>query len=784
MIIDMYNIKSKINDFNTLPFEIQNDICLKCSYIKIGFGIPKDRHYLINPQNGIVYTGLLPYILPILKKNNIIYQINDHRIKPLKRFNWAITNGFKLRDYQQRIVQSAVTKKRAVFQSCTSSGKAIDVHTDILTPNGWVKMKDIHIGSIVYDENGKETKVIGEYPQGLKDVYEVTFKDGSKIKCCKDHLWKYTTSDVYKTATTQELLNSGVKFNRQYKFAVPINKPIQFEKKDLLIKPYILGVLIGCGHFGINIELTNHEEDIITKISKDYKLNNYKFEKSSDVYNYIRKIYSYRFTNKFIPQDYLYSSVNDRFELIQGLIDSKGYINHHGYIIFRTQCKQLGNDFAFLIRSLGYRVTLQTVSNNGNIIYVYTILSNDNKLISSNKHKEKLKNVEVRKQDKLKIINIKKLNEKVEMKCISVDSPEHTYICENFIVTHNTFMMTNMIIEFGVLTLVVAPKASLSVQLRNELQEFLGIKIGLINGNEVDYYNGNKVCPIIVGTPQTLLKYPEILNKVEAVFCDECHNVPANLIFQLVSSTKNAYYRVAVSATPWRDDGTDLLIDAVFAPRNPKDTITASELINKNVLTPIDINIYHCNSQCDWLGSYNDTYLTGIVHNSTRNAMVIDLAKKHFNLNHPTVILISRQEHGHLLLNLLKQEIINKSYNIIYKNKNYQIHTIEFVSGEDDINFREAIFKSVREGKTKIIVASTILDEGLDIKNLQCLIMAQGGCSSTRLFQRVGRVIRAYPGKDKAYVYDFIDSNPTLYSHSMTRIELMKMEPAWNINIH
>ena len=85
----------------------------------------------------------------------------------------------------------------------------------------------------------------------------------------------------------------------------------------------------------------------------------------------------------------------------------------------------------------------------------------------------------------LRIVSIKPLNIKKEMKCIAVDSPKHTYICQDFIVTHNTFMMANMIKEFGVPTLVLAPKASLSIQLRNEFQDFLNIKVGLINGTEV-----------------------------------------------------------------------------------------------------------------------------------------------------------------------------------------------------------------------------------------------------------------------------------------------------------
>jgi hypothetical protein len=49
----------------------------------------------------------------------------------------------------------------------------------ILTPNGWVRMGDIKVGDVITGSDGKEQTVLGVYPQGERDVYKVTFYDGT-----------------------------------------------------------------------------------------------------------------------------------------------------------------------------------------------------------------------------------------------------------------------------------------------------------------------------------------------------------------------------------------------------------------------------------------------------------------------------------------------------------------------------------------------------------------------------------------------------------------------------
>ncbi len=270
----------------------------------------------------------------------------------------------------------------------------------------------------------------------------------------------------------------------------------------------------------------------------------------------------------------------------------------------------------------------------------------------------------------------------------------------------------------------------------------------------------------------------------ENTLVHNCHNIPANTIMNVFNMAKNAYYRIGVSATPWRDAGDDILIESVLNIRRPELSLNASKLIQKGKLMPCTINmIQFDNSNVEWKGNYNETYIKAISHNAERNAIISKLAVKEVNNGKTPLILINKIEHGKILLESLKRKLNYQECEVIFNNKKYTVGNIEFVSGEDDINRRQAVFKSIKDGFTKVLIGSTIADEGLDIPCLDVLILAGSGKTSTRAFQRVGRVLRLHANKTNAIVYDFIDMNPTFYKHSMIRKALYETEPEWKINI-
>lgn len=324
-----------------------------------------------------------------------------------------------------------------------------------------------------------------------------------------------------------------------------------------------------------------------------------------------------------------------------------------------------------------------------------------------------------------------------------------------------TFIMACLIAKHNVKPVaVIAPSISLAIQIREEFEKFLNTDIGICGG-------GLKIIKdITVSTPESA---PDsLLRSCKMILWDEFHVAAAKTTWNCGIKAISAYYRYGMSATPWRDDGKDILLESITNVRKPHLTITASKLIQKGKLTPCTIEFLPVNKIYSWNGNYNNFYNQAIVNNEFRNNIIVDKALEMYNKNKTILILIKNINHGNKILNeLLKNNIL--------KDK------VVFLHGAVDLNERSKILNDVKNNKVKILIASTLADQGLDLPILDCLILAGGGRSSTRAFQRIGRVIRLYENKTNALVFDFKDMSPTLYNHYLFRRKLYETEPLWKI---
>lgn len=378
----------------------------------------------------------------------------------------GLPTGFSKLDY---ITKGLKDSTLTTVIANTGIGKRLDLRTPILTPDGFVPLRDIHVGSTLFDENGEMCKVIKETPVVNTQVYRVHFEDGTSVDCCKDHLWKFKTIDdlirdkPWRVATTEQLLKRPLKRGRGFNLMIPVAKPIQFPKKDLPIDPYALGCLLGDGGFTTdNISFTNVEEDVLSKVSdklsplvdmvKHTNIQYVFYKKQGDPINQLNSalrglnLWGHNSLSKFIPEMYLQGSVSQRIALLQGLIDTDGHIDAKGHISFFTSSKQLKTDVINLIRSLGVRCSCSEYIREGkpNVEYVVRIWCDCSLFFTSKKHNKKYKERKLSNSSNhyevLKITNIEVLDSYVDMKCLMVDSPEHTFICGDFIVTHNTWL--------------------------------------------------------------------------------------------------------------------------------------------------------------------------------------------------------------------------------------------------------------------------------------------------------------------------------------------------------
>ena len=213
-----------------------------------------------------------------------------------------------------------------VIVGSSSFGKAQPLDSRILTPNGYKMMGDIKVGDHVIGGDGKQHKVSGVFPQGKRPIYKVHFSNGTSCECDIEHLWNVKDgNDTFNTLTLREIIKKGLikKGSDKYRFTIPVVNPIEFCEQPIEFDPYLMGCYVGS------------EE-------KDFIINE-------------------RLSEKYIPKEYLFNTVENRIALLQGIMDINGHIQKDDR--FRISCKsrQLALDIQFIIRSLGGFADINTI---------------------------------------------------------------------------------------------------------------------------------------------------------------------------------------------------------------------------------------------------------------------------------------------------------------------------------------------------------------------------------------------------------------------------------------
>lgn len=350
---------------------------------------------------------------------------------------------------QKEIINAKENKITVV--AAAGSGKALENGSIVYCDSGPKKIEDSKIGDLIYCEDGKLHKITGVFPQGKKKKYIITLTDGTKISCCDEHIWTFQTEyqhdkepKNYTTMTLREIIDKDMLFSRrgndQKKYKniwLPITKPVEFSKKELPLHPYLFGALLENGTLkGIEEKFcfNSNDSDVITKVNEYLSLINSE--------------------NKFIPNIYKYSNIEDRIHLLKGIIDTNGcYANECYSIIFKS--KQLILDIQEMCESLGLTAKYQekevicTNSSNDEKDYetIYKLCIKQSKLINKIHSSKKI-------EEQWKITNtyasrafdsIEETDEFVEMTCITVDNPTHLFLTDHFIVTHNTACLTERV---------------------------------------------------------------------------------------------------------------------------------------------------------------------------------------------------------------------------------------------------------------------------------------------------------------------------------------------------
>ena len=377
----------------------------------------------------------------------------------------------------RRILDTLNKENRlGIYVGLAGTGKAMPKDTLIPTPDGERLLGEIKVGDFVFDRKGHPTKVLGVYDRGVRRCFELTFSDGRKTRCCDEHIWPcYTSKKNLKNLTLQEMMEKGIRISAKSggRFRMPINGCVEFSEKELPVHPYILGVFLGDGCCKERyLTLSSNDLPVVEKVAKllnataeKLSENNYswRFMKggkaitTKEVFGDIASWVMRGSNEKAIPADYLHGSRDQRIALLQGLFDTDGSVSSksNGLASFSTTSSELYAGVSYLLRSLGFPTSTSSkavcrgrVKQNGTCSTDYVIRTHlkpeqFDVCFSLPRQVEKLRSVfgtwkrPSKCTERVALTDVREI-EPCEQVCILVDNPEHLFLANDFLVTHNT----------------------------------------------------------------------------------------------------------------------------------------------------------------------------------------------------------------------------------------------------------------------------------------------------------------------------------------------------------
>lgn len=329
--------------------------------------------------------------------------------------------------------------------------------------------------------------------------------------------------------------------------------------------------------------------------------------------------------------------------------------------------------------------------------------------------------------------------------------------------------------------LVTVPTKSLLHAMRKTIAEQMEIngceeeEIGIVGDGKKKWKR------VTVATVQSAYKQlendPELAKSIEVAIHDECHHCGCNSYERLRKVLVNVSYSIGLSGTVMRKDGKLLVVEGLTGPTVMK--IQDADLVKRSiVLKPLMYAIKCEHEKRKYKGgrvvngtySYfspngkpelDDVYEAGIVENSKRNEMIIDVLEAYLRGGGERggiLIIVKAIRHGEILSELAADRGID----------------LPFVSGVTKTSDRLLYLHELRTHERNALCASQIFNEGEDVKSLECVVNAAAGANEKNVIQIAGRVTRQYDGKTPMYI-DFEDSEPYYLSrHSHQRIHYLE----------
>lgn len=366
-----------------------------------------------------------------------------------------------------------------------SRGGPLVVDTRVVTPFGYRRIGDLKAGDIISGTDGGMQRVVYRQDHGLLPCYKLKFIDGSEVIASYDHLWNVrktcyiskkrklnglSLEEDYRVWTTQMIVDYLTKIKsgeiKNSRLVIPLCEPIHFTNGHSRhgIDPYLLGVIIGDGcitDFFMkhkNVMFTTADKEILdafkaaypnTHQRSTYKDIDYIF-KSEEFVKALKdwKLAGHKADDKFVPSVFKNGTIEERWAILQGLMDTDGTIDKRGHCSFTTISEQLAKDVKYLVNSLGGLATITKGESHytkdgeqfdgKDAYHIYIRIKDSQRLFRLPRKKALCADYnggisEVARH----IVDFEYVGEK-ECCCIAVNNTNSLFMVEDFVVTHNS----------------------------------------------------------------------------------------------------------------------------------------------------------------------------------------------------------------------------------------------------------------------------------------------------------------------------------------------------------
>jgi len=735
-----------------------------------------------------VPCGFSNYLIKIL--SNQAVEINDLRSETGSTISlpWVNKNNIiELRDYQKEAVEKAM---------CHAKGQLI------LMFDGSLKaVEDIVVGDRVMGPDSKPRTVL-HTTSGFGEMFKITPVKGDPFIVNGNHLLSLRRSysslnrkvskNKYRHKNSQlddnvinvsvyDYFNQTKSFKHKYKLYRSDLIEFNTEEQDLPIDPYILGLWLGDG-ISADSAIVNVDNEIIDSIYQFAKTNNLNVIKYKDNITYrlsgdgslgsnmfltnLKELNLLK--NKHIPHVYKTASINQRLQLLAGLLDTDGHYSE-GLFDISQKNKKLAEDIVYVARSLGlaayvkerFKVATNSKEKIKRSYYNITISGHINKIPTKVIRKQALN----RKQIK-NVLNVGFKIEKVQdsdFYGFTVDH-DHLYLLNDFTVIHNcnyrgiinlatglgkTKSAIVLIRQIKKKTLIICPSNSVANQFKDELTASFGPgRVGFIGDGKY------RPADITVCIAASAFNSIEKIKKMDLglIIFDEVHHIAANTFFSISQNLSSVGRVYGLTATSFRSDGKDVMITAgcgdVLVKRD-----AAWGVANKWLADPYFIVRKIKTTGIDFKDDKLKSYKTHVLNCKEMTSRIESDARKFMDAKKSVLILVDEVEHGEMLSKAL---------------------SIPFAQGEDKQSntYVDQLNKGLIPG---LVGTDGKISEGTDTRNVDVLILANFSASKGAVLQAVGRGLRKTDTKNSVIILDYMPTGSSMLTrHANQRISYYK----------